>query len=245
MKVTAIIQARCGSTRFPNKVFTMIDGKPLIWHVVNRLEYTKSIDDIIIATTTNIIDDEIETWCKNNRIKYYRGSEDNVLNRYYMASKKYPSDVIVRITADDPFKEPAVIDKVVRTYLDGNFDYVTNNYPPTFPEGLDCEVFSADLLRKMEKESNDDYEREHVTQYVFRHANNFSIGNVKNDVDLSYLRWTIDTKDDLKMVNAIYANRIKENELLLMDEILDILNINPEIKNINSNVARSAMYKGE
>ena len=243
MKISAIVQARCGSTRFPNKVFTEIDGKPLIWHVVDRLKHSEKIDDIIIATTTTDKDDKIEEWCSQNKVKCFRGDENNVLNRFYKASIQYPSDVIVRITADDPFKEPRVIDDVINTYLSGKYDYVTNNYPPSFPEGLDCEVFSSKLLCEMEEKSNDSFEREHVTQYVFRHPNDYRIGNVSNGEDLSYLRWTIDTVDDLNMVNAVYNHRGKKNEILLMDEILKILAEYPEIAKINSNVARSAMYK--
>jgi len=245
MKVNAIIQARCGSSRFPKKVFSLIDGKPLLWHVVSRLQSTMLIDDIVIATTTSTKDDEIESWCSKNDIKCFRGSEDNVLNRFYNASQLFPSDVVVRITADDPFKEPSVIDEVIRTFLNGDYDYVTNNYPPSFPEGLDCEVFSTKLLIEMEEKSTDSFEREHVTQYIFRHLSDYKIGNVSNNVNLSKLRWTIDTEDDFKMVNSIYAHRTAKDGILLMNEILDILNKYPDIKNINLNVARSAMYKGE
>lgn len=245
MKISAIIQARCGSSRFPNKVFSLVDGKPLLWHVVDRLKYTTTINEIIIATTINDRDNEIEIWCSANAVKCYRGSEDDVLNRFYNAAMKYPSDVVVRITADDPFKEPKVIDKVVTTYLNGEYDYVTNNYPPTYPEGLDCEVFSFDLLKDMEEKAKDAFEREHVTQYVFRHVSEYSIWNVTNSKDISNYRWTIDTVDDLNMVNSIYKNRDGRTGILLMDEILEILNRNPEINKINAEVGRSEMYKGE
>lgn len=244
MKINAIIQARCGSSRFPNKVFALIDGKPLIWHVVHRLNLSKKIDDVIIATTNNKADDDIEKWCNNYCVKCFRGSENDVLNRFYNASLKYPSDVIVRITADDPFKEPKVIDDVINEFLTGKYDYVTNNYPPTYPEGLDCEVFSFRLLEEMEKLSNDSYEREHVTQYIFRNSKKYLIGNVKNTEDYSYLRWTIDTEDDLKMINSVYEHRDKKDGILLMDEIIDIIYKYPEIIQLNSNVARSDMYKG-
>ena len=112
MKIHAIIQARCGSSRFPNKVFADINGKPLIWHVVNRLSYAKTIDKIVVATTTSEKDDKIDAWCRDNSVACFRGSENDVLNRYYTASVAFPSDVVVRITADDPFKEPSVIDAV-------------------------------------------------------------------------------------------------------------------------------------
>ena len=149
MSVNAIIQARCGSTRFPNKVFADIDGKPLLWHSVNRLYAAKNIDEVIIATTVNSKDDQIEKWCKENDVKCYRGSENDVLNRYFSASKAFPSDVVVRITSDDPFKEPSVIDQVIAKLLTGDYDLVTNNFPPSFPEGFDCEAFTFKALESL------------------------------------------------------------------------------------------------
>lgn len=244
MKVNAIIQARCGSSRFPNKVFADINGKPLIWHSVNRLYATKKIDDVIIATTTNSKDDRIEQWCLENDVKCFRGSEDDVLNRYFCASVTYPSEVIVRITADDPFKEPSVIDKVISKLLNEDYDIVTNNLPPSFPEGFDCEAFYFHALEEAEKTTKDAYEREHVTQYFYHNPDKFKIGNVLNDVNLSDYRWTIDKDEDLQMVRAIYAHRdLSRNGILLLDEILQILKNNPEIERINSEVERSAMYK--
>ena len=244
MSVNAIIQARCGSTRFPNKVFALIDGKTLLWHVVNRLKYTKMIDDIIIATTVSAKDDKIEKWCKDNNVHCFRGSEENVLNRYYSASEAFPSDYVVRITADDPFKEPKVIDAVITKLIEGGYDHVTNNLPPSFPEGLDCEAFKKEALDRSEKEAETAFEREHVTQYIYHHPEIFKIGNVSNPKNLSHLRWTIDKEVDFEMVKAVYAHRNPKNKgILLMDEILDILKANPEIAKINSEVERSAMYK--
>ncbi len=244
MSVNAIIQARCGSTRFPNKVFALIDGKPLLWHVVNRLTYAKKIDDIVIATTVNIKDDKIEEWCRENNVHCFRGSEEDVLNRYYSASEAFPSDFVVRITADDPFKEPKVIDAVITKLIEEGYDHVTNNLPPSFPEGLDCESFKKEALSRSEKEAETAFEREHVTQYIYHHPEIFKIGNVSNDENLSSLRWTIDKDVDLKMVNAVYEHRNnRSNGILLMEEILEILKANPEIARINSEVERSAMYK--
>lgn len=244
MSVNAIIQARCGSTRFPNKVFAIIDGKPLLWHVVNRLKYATKIDDIIVATTVSEKDDKIEEWCKENNVHCFRGSEDNVLNRYYSASEAFPSDYVVRITADDPFKEPKVIDAVVTKLMEEGYDHVTNNLPPSFPEGLDCEAFKKSALDRSEREAETAFEREHVTQYIYHHPEIFKIGNVSNGENLSYLRWTVDKDVDFEMVKAVYVHRNPANKgILLMDEILDILKVNPEIEKINSEVERSAMYK--
>lgn len=244
MTVNAIIQARCGSTRFPNKVFADVNGKPLIWHVVNRLTYAKTINKIVIATTTNEKDDQIEAWCKENNVACFRGSEDDVLNRYYSASVANPSDVVVRITADDPFKEPAVIDAVVNKLISEGYDHVTNNFPPSWPEGLDCEAFTFTALEESEKTTHDSFEREHVTQYIYHNPDKFKIGNVASPTNLSSLRWTIDKEVDYEMVKAVYAHRDPANTgILLLDEILEILDKNPEIKQINSSVERSAMYK--
>ncbi len=244
MVINAIIQARCSSTRFPNKVFVDIDGKPLLWHVVNRLKYSEMINDIVIATTINPNDDRIEEWCKNESIKCFRGSETDVLNRYYCASVAFPSDIVVRVTADDPFKEPQVIDRVIRKLIDEKLDLVTNNFPPSFPEGLDCEAFTFEVLEIMEKSTKDSFEREHVTQYVYHNPELFKIGNVVSNTQLSSYRWTIDNTEDYEMVKAVYAKREKEsNGILLMDEILDILDKNPDIPLINAKVKRSAMYQ--
>ena len=240
MRVHAIIQARCGSSRFPSKVFAEIGGKPLIWHVVNRLKLAQTLDQIIIATTVNPLDDALELWCKDNQVSCFRGNEADVLNRYYEAACAY---VVVRITADDPFKEPDVIDRVVRMVTEEHYDAATNNNPPSFPEGLDCEAFTFEALRKAETTSNDAFEREHVTQYFYHHPELFKIGNVSSDKQLSHLRWTIDTKADLEMVNAIYAHRAKSEGLIRMPEILEILEQHPEICQINASVTRSAMYK--
>ncbi len=244
MSVNAIIQARCGSTRFPAKVFSHIDGKPLIWHVVDRLKYAKKIDKIIIATTVLPQDDRIEEWCKENGVSCFRGSEENVLNRYYSASEAFPSDYVVRITADDPFKEPAVIDAIITKLTEESYDHVTNNLPPSFPEGLDCEAFTKSALDRSERYAETAFEREHVTQYIYHHPELFKIGNVSCDRQLSHLRWTIDKEADLEMVRAVYAKRNSSNKgILLLDEILQILRDNPDIEKINSEVERSEMYK--
>lgn len=244
MKVNAIIQARCGSTRFPGKVFAPIDGKPLLWHVVDRLLYARRIDKIIVATTVSPKDDAIENWCRESGVACFRGSEEDVLNRYYSASKAFPSDVVVRITADDPFKEPAVIDAVIGKLIDEGYDHVTNNLPPSFPEGLDCEAFLASALKRSEKEAETAFEREHVTQYIYHHPELFRIGNVQCAENLSALRWTIDKEADYEMVKAVYAHRDPSRKgILLMGEILDILKAHPEIARINGEVERSAMYK--
>ena len=137
-----------------------------------------------------------------------------------------------------------MIDAVITKLIEEDYDHVTNNLPPSFPEGLDCEAFKKSALDRSEKEAETAFEREHVTQYIYHHPEIFKIGNVSNAENLSYLRWTVDKDDDFEMVKAVYAHRNPSNKgILLMDEILEILKANPEIMKINSEVERSAMYK--
>lgn len=244
MKVAAIVQARCGSTRFPNKVFAELSGHPLIFHVINRLRFAKTIDEIVLATTTNSLDDKLEKWARQQGVKAYRGSENDVLNRYFMAAKSANADVVVRITADDPFKEPQIIDKAVCTLIETKSDFVCNNNPPTYPEGLDVEVFTMEALDKAEQNSSSEFEREHVTQYFYRNPSSFKIINISHTDNLSYLRWTIDTDKDFLMTQRVYSQLYhNESTIFHMNDILDLLKQQPEIAEINSMVARSEMYK--
>lgn len=242
MKISAIIQARMGSTRLSGKSMKNICGRPLIWHVVNRIKYSQKIDEIIIATTTNPKDDILCKWAKDNNIKLYRGSENDVLNRYYKAAKRFSSEIIVRVTADDPFKDPKITDLVICEFEKKKVDFAYNNHPPSFPEGLDVEVFSFDALTRAESMSNDNYEREHVTQFFYRNPSMFKQINIKNSIDLSSLRWTIDEESDLEMARKIYTGLYKSGSIFLMDEIINYLKDNPKVAKINTGVKRSGMY---
>jgi spore coat polysaccharide biosynthesis protein SpsF len=243
MNIVAIIQARLGSTRLPKKVFADLAGKPLIWHVINRLKYSDRINNIVLATTNSTTDDDLANWANIEHVNLFRGSENNVLERFYFAAKQYSADIIVRITADDPFKDPTIIDKVIDTLLDENLDFAYNNNPPTFPEGLDTEVFTYDAIEKAYFQSNDDYEKEHVTQYFYRNNEVFKQSNFRNVNDISNLRWTIDTELDYEMTKQVYNVLYREDSIFQMNDILRLLDEKPEISLINLDVARSAMYK--
>ena len=240
--ISAIIQARVSSTRLPNKIFAEIEGKPLIYHIVNRISRSKKVDNILIATTINPADDTLIDWAKKNKIQYFRGSEDDVLDRYYNASKSIKADIVARITSDDPFKDPTILDNVINLLLEKKLDFACNNNPPTFPEGLDIEVFTFEALEKANTRSNDGFEREHVTQYFYRHPELFRQGNYFNASNLSKLRWTIDTEKDMEMAKVIYRELYKTDEIFLFEDILELLKRNPHIVEINSSVKRSAMY---
>jgi spore coat polysaccharide biosynthesis protein SpsF len=155
-----------------------LSGKPLIWHVIHRLKFSKTINNIILATTTNSIDDKLSSWAMNNKVQVFRGDENNVLNRYVEATKFAEADVIVRITADDPFKEHQLIDEAVNKLIFENADFVCNNFPPTYPEGLDVEVFTKEAILIAERNANTAFEKEHVTQYFYLHPNDFRMYNL-------------------------------------------------------------------
>jgi len=236
--IAAIIQARMGSERLPGKVLMDIAGKPMLWHVVNRLKQSKYLNRIIIATTTNKDDEKIVDFCETNNINFYRGSENDVLDRYYKTALYWDVDTIVRITADCPLIDPNVIDKVIISYLKNmdNFDGSSNTIERTYPRGLDTEVISSLGLSKAWNEAKEDYQREHVTIYIYENPLKFKLYSLKNDVDLSYYRWTVDEKKDLKLVKNIYKFLYSEGNIFLTKDILKLLELKPNLKKINKDV---------
>jgi len=238
VKVVAIVQARMGSTRLPGKVMMDICGKSVLLHIIDRLKACELLDDIVIATTVSNRDDVIFDAVSNydEIIGLFRGSEENVLERYYLAAKKFNADIVVRVTSDDPLIDPSVIDGVIREFLSNNCDYVSNSLNKTFPLGLDAEVFSFKALETAWNEAKKDYEREHVTPYIIENPDKFKLLNVANDIDLSNLRWTLDTKDDFEFIDAIYERIHSKKQLFFMDDVLELLGREPELININRHI---------
>jgi spore coat polysaccharide biosynthesis protein SpsF len=241
--VVAIIQARNGSTRLPGKVFKDLLGKPLIYHICNRLRVSREINSIVIATTNLDRDNQFQDWADQNGIMCFRGSEDDVLSRYYFAATEARADIIVRITGDDPFKDGVLIDKVINLLIREELDFACNNFPPSFPEGLDVEVFTYSALVEAFENSNDHFEKEHVTQYFYRNPNSFKIKNYAYQEDISYLRLTVDTQNDFKLAEEIYKRLYINNEFFGFDEILALAKSEPDLFRINQNENRSTMYK--
>ena len=242
-KITAIIQARMGSTRLPKKVLSDIVGKPMLWHVIDRVKKSKLIDEIILATTTNKDDIEIVSFAKDNNILFFQGSEENVLDRYYQTAIKHDAKDIVRITADDPLKDPEIIDKVIKTYLENDADYVSNTIEPTFPLGLDVEVFSFSALDKAWKKAVEKFEKEHVTPYIYTNPDKFKLINVKNEGEnLYHHRWTVDTKEDLEFTRKIFNKLYEEGKIFLMKDILELVKSNPNIRKINENIKSKNIF---
>ena len=241
-KVVAIVQARMGSTRLPGKIMENIMGKAMLWHIITRLQNSELIDEIVIATTTDSKDDKVKSMALKNNFNIFRGSEDDVLDRYYQSAKKYNAEIIVRITGDCPLADPVLVDEVVQYYLDNNYDYVSNTIKPTYPDGLDTEVFSFKALEKAWKEADMKSEREHVTPYIKDHPEIFKLGNFENSTDLSHMRWCVDNDNDLIFVKEVFQRLYKKKPLFLMKEVLDLLKQNPEFNEINSGNVRDEGY---
>lgn len=240
----AIIQARMGATRLPGKVLREILGKPILWHVIERIKRCKLIDQVIIATTNIDGERPILELAKRMGIASYSGSEDDVLDRYYQAAKRYQADIIVRITSDCPLVDPQVTDKVVKFFLDNKpgFNYVSNTLNPTYPDGLDTEVFSFATMEKAWKEAKLKSEREHVTAYIVKHPEIFKLGNVENEEDLSHMRWTVDEERDFEFVKKVYERLYKPNQVFLMRDILALLKAYPDLADINKGINRNEGY---
>jgi len=242
-KLLAIVQARCGSTRLPRKIFKNLSNRPLIWHVVNRLKYSKFINQTIVATTMNSEDDELVNWCIENDVLFYRGEVNDVLSRFHGAAIKFNAKDIIRVTADDPFKDPFIIDEVAEFYFHQNLDFAYNNKPATFPEGLDVEIFSIKALKLAQSLSTDNFEREHMTQFFFRNPIIFKQLNYSQENDESYFRWTIDTLNDYEMAAAVYKELFNENDIFLKNDIINLLRTRKDIYELNINEVRSEMFK--
>ncbi|OIQ04886.1 MAG: acylneuraminate cytidylyltransferase [Candidatus Altarchaeum sp. CG12_big_fil_rev_8_21_14_0_65_33_22] len=243
-KIVAIIQARMGSTRLHGKVLKDVSGKPLLWHVINRVKKSKLIDQIVLATTNKKEDLKLIEIASETGIESYAGSEEDVLNRYFQAATKYKADIIVRITSDCPLIDPRIIDEVIKHFLRDNFDYVTNTIRYPYPDGLDVEVFSYDSLKKAWFEAEIPSEREHVTPYIRNHIELFKIENHENDEYISNmnLRWTVDEERDLEFVREIYKSLYKEGEMFYMEDVLELLKKNPELIEINIKIIRNEGY---
>jgi spore coat polysaccharide biosynthesis protein SpsF len=237
--ILAVLQARFSSSRLPGKVLRPIFGVPLILLQIERILRCREIDHLVLATSLDPSDDQIEQVCKEHSIDCFRGSLDDVLDRYYRVAEKFPTTHVVRLTGDCPLTDPEVVDRVIRHHLDGGFDYTSNVTEPTFPDGLDVEIMQLSALKKAWAEARLASQREHVTLFINRQPDLFKIGVVKNDTDLSYLRWTVDEPLDFELVKNIYESLYLTNSCFATADILKLLEANPELKTMNTGYIRN------
>lgn len=242
MNIVAIIQARTGSTRLPEKVLLDLEGKTVLEHVVERVSASKNIHDVVVATTINKEDLEIVKICSNLGISVYCGSEEDVLDRYYQVARLFKVDHIVRITSDCPMIDPKIIDDVINLHLQENADYTTNTLNETYPDGQDVEVITFDALKKAWKNADLASEREHVAPYIRFKPHIFKHSSLDYKQNLSQKRWTLDNREDYELINKIYKNLYHINNLFGMEEILAFLHENPDIEKINEHINRNEGY---
>ena len=233
MKIGIIIQARLGSTRFERKVLEKIGGKELLLFLYDRLKNIKRASQIVLATSTERKDDILVNFSKKIGLPSFRGSLDDVLLRFYLCAKDRNFDVIIRVTADDPFKDPVVINKALDIFINNKFDYVSNTISPTYPEGIDVEVFSFNALEKAQLSSALKSERMHVTPYIWSNPEIFALHNFKDIEDNSSYRFTCDYIEDLDYLNKLYSHTMNDDF-----SYLDIINIAKKhgIKNMRNTI---------
>ena len=240
--VYAIIQARMGSSRLPGKSMIKILNKPLIWYVLSRTSLSKRVDKVILATTLSKEDDELANYAAENGFLVYRGSEKDVLSRYFLAyshfcTKNDTQDAIVRITGDCPLIEPKLIDKVIIKYLTGKYDYVALSQD--FAEGLDVEIFSSSMLEFAHKKAKLDSEREHVAQFFHNNKHLYKMHRLESPSDDSKYRITVDEVEDLNVIKAIVENFDANKIDLDFPNIKNFLQTNQEIWKQNSHIIRN------
>ncbi len=237
----ALIQARMGSSRFPGKVLEDLCGRPMLWQVVNRVRKARSLDKVAVATTDGATDDAIAHFCDREQIGCFRGSERDVLDRFYQAAKANGADVVVRVTADCPLIDPAVIDKVVARFDRGDCDYASNAMRYTYPDGLDTEVFSFSALERAWREASKPSEREHVTPYL--RTDRFRTTNVESEIQLSpdQYRWTVDHPQDLQFVRKVYE-AFSANGEFGFREVFDLLKERPDLATIQAETITNEGY---
>lgn len=250
MKKVAIIQARMDSTRLPDKVMLDIAGYPMLVRVVERTRRAKTVDAVVVATSTDTSDDAIETLCRQKSYPYFRGSSHDLLDRYYQAAKQNDASVIIRITADCPVIDPDVIDTTVNAFLgiaEGeaemptilNWDLAANRLPPpwgrSYPIGLDTEVCSFDRLQLAWQIADQPYQREHVMPFFYEQPDRFQILHVTHDPDYGSFRWTVDTPEDLELLREIFTQFKGRDDFSWLD-VLDLFEQNPWLAKINTGV---------
>lgn len=242
VKTLCIVQARMGATRLPGKVLMKVGGVTLLERVADRARQAKEIDKVVVATTANSGDKKIERFCAKKGIDCFRGSEADVLDRFYHCALAYPGyQTIVRVTADCPLLDPKIADKIINLFLKERVDYASNIIPPTFPDGLDVEVFSLEILKKMWTKAKKPHEREHVTAYIRENPAKFKIANLNNQKDLSKIRLTVDYREDIEFIGNLLKLLPKNFGL---NEIMKALEENSALAEVNKKYGRHDGYDG-
>jgi spore coat polysaccharide biosynthesis protein SpsF len=244
VRIGAIIQARLGSERLPNKALLPLPfggGPTLLHHVVNRARAAKSIPTVVVATTKGSADDAIHTFCQDNQIECFRGSEEDVLERFYTTAQKYKLDVVVRLTGDNPFIMPVIIDEAVEKHLVTGMDY---SHTEGLPLGTNIEVISFPALERSAREATEVADREHVTPYI-RRKQDFRIQSIQYPSRLSSLRLTVDYPSDFALANLLYVSLYQQNKLFSLVDIEELLQEHGWLANVNAQNQQRQAFASE
>jgi len=245
-KIVATIEARMTSTRLPGKVLLPILGKPALEHLIFRLQASKYLDDIVVATTTNKTDEPIVELTKKLSVKCFRGSENDVLDRVLNAARSVAADIIVEITADCPMVDPKLVDRGIKEFYEKNVDYAANIINPTYPNGFDIQVFPVSILEKVATLTNDPIDRVHVSYYIYHHPEIFSLHNWVANPDEAgpELRVTLDEQKDYEAICKIFELLYPQNPLFSVQDVVKLLNANLEVRAINQYVKQKHVFEG-
>ncbi len=238
MHSVAFIAARMGSERMPGKVLKELAGIPSLVHIFRILSKSKLTDDFVVVTTSLSEDDEIESLCLTNNVRCYRGSVHDVLDRFRLAAEAEKPDNIIRVTGDDPLMDPEIIDKVIREHIDGGFDYTSNMIERTYPRGMDTEAVKYGTLENAWKTTSDKDDREHVTLYVRRHPEKFSMHSVVREGEpLDHIRLCLDTEEDYRLLSQIY-DTIYNGNVIPLEDVIRLINEKPELLKFNDMITQ-------
>jgi spore coat polysaccharide biosynthesis protein SpsF len=241
VKIAAIVQARMGSTRLPGKVLMDLGGETVLARVVGRLRRAMLVNEIIVATTDSVADDAIVQECHRLEVPSFRGSENDVLDRYYQAARVFAAGVVVRTTSDCPAIDPELVDETIVVFQQQGGDYASNSFPRTYPRGLDTEVFTMDAIERAWHNTREPYEREHVTPYFYEHPELFRLVSLRGRIDYSEYRWTLDTAEDLQLLRTMYA-RFGNLDAFSWGEAIQLMEREPELAELNSGVVQKALH---
>ena len=237
--ILGILQARASSSRLPGKVLKPLLGEPMLARQIERLKRSTRLDQLVVATSDQADDLAIAALCAELDVPCYRGPLNDVLQRFYLAAQPFGPSQIVRLTGDCPLADPALIDELIALHLDGGYDYSSNCWDPSYPDGLDAEIMSVATLALLAEYAHTPTQREHVTYYIRQHADQFKIGALSRTPSLAYLRWTVDEPADFALVEQIYQRLYPSNPAFATDDILALLAREPQLATLNTQHQRN------
>jgi spore coat polysaccharide biosynthesis protein SpsF len=251
MRTVAIIQARMGSNRLPGKVLLPLLGKPMLWHIVQRVRSVPSINEVIVAAPNDQANEVLRGFCADNKIVLFAGSENDVLDRYYQAAQQFKANPIIRITADCPLVDPQLIETLIKKYKSGGYDHIgvaagagaESLGKGRFPDGLDAECFGFPALARAWRDATDPRDREHVTRYLWNNKQIFHVGELTADVDYPKLRLTVDHPEDFQLVTKIYESLYSESRPFLLSDVMKFLKKNPGLVEVNRKWTEADNYR--